>query len=203
MRLFRLTSALMALLLAFGLAACGEATPTNDDNGAESDPTERAEATQGTVDGDPGDPGDPDTDSGDARASAEVTLTGGDDAGTYSGSVSEAGCSRGASGAGSFGVQYSTDEDEGLTSVQVVVYDREAAATGTDDFLVQVTIGPLFSDEGTTYEVEPLSDDGEGSGTLTLDDGGGTAAVRIEAQTADGVDIEATVTCHSVFDMGG
>lgn len=176
--------------IALVLAACGtDATAPVDRPGTDSPDSLATSAPNG----DSGDSG-----SGDhgGTASVDLTLTGGDAAGTYSGSVPDGGCSRGPTGEGTFGLQYSTSNEVDLTSVQIIVEDREAAASGTDLFLATVGIG-----DAITYRIRPPEDDG--SGTLTLDDRGDTATIRIEAETVDGVGIDATVTCHSVLDLEG
>ena len=148
----------------------------------------------GTGDGD-----GTDGDGGDAAASVEATVTGGEFEGDYSGSVPDGGCSRGATGENSFGLQYSTAEEVELSSVQLVVNDAEAASGGTDDFLTTFTFGDLL--QGTSLDVEPPADNG--TGTVTVDDRGDTATITIDVETSDGVAIDATVECHSVFDFGG
>ena len=185
-----------AFLLALLLAACGTgaATPTSTPDGADAEPTVAA-----TDDGSSGDGGSAGDAGGDATASVEVTVTGGEFAGTYTGSVADAGCSRGATGENTFGLQYSTDEDVELSSVQLLVNDADAAAGGSDDFLTMLTFGDWV--EGTTVEVEPPAENG--SGSVTLDDRGDSATITIDAETADGMAIDATVECHSVYDFGG
>lgn len=149
--------------------------------------------------------GDAEPVEGGTTVGVEVTISGGEFAGSYSGSVSEGGCSRGATGENTFGLQYSTDEEGvDLSSVQLIVHDAAAAAGGTDDFSLTVTIGPPF--DGYDYRINPA--EGEGSGTLTLEDRGGSArsgsaTIRVEGETADGIAIELTVECHSIFDFGG
>jgi hypothetical protein len=191
MRLIRSTM-LPALALALLLAACATSAPgTYADTGADAEPTETTEPA-GDAGGDAGDAG------GDAAASIDVTVTGGEFEGTYTGSVPDGGCSRGATGDNTFGLQYSTDEAVELSSLQLVVNDAAAAGGGTDDFLTTLTFGDLL--EGTTLEVEPP--EGNGSGTATVDDRGDTATIEIQAETSDGTAIDATVECHSVFDFG-
>lgn len=182
MYLLRTSTALAALVLL--LAACGQPAAT-DANG----PTEAPEAEE---------PQD-NADGGPATASVELTVTGGEFAGSYSGSVPDGGCSKGATGENTFGLQYSTaDEDVAFSSVQLIVNDASAAAGGTDDFLTTVTMGPLL--EGTTLQIDPPEE--SGTGTVTLDDRGDTATILIAGETAEGVGIDVTVTCHSVLDFG-
>jgi hypothetical protein len=194
MRLNRLTLA-PAVLLALILAACGGATTTTDGADAGGD----AQATPTADAGDGGDGGDG-AGAGDAGATVDVTVTGGEFEGNYEGSVAEGGCSRGATGENTFGLQYSTSEAVELSSLQLVVNDAEGAAGGgTDDFQTSLTFGDLL--EGTTIDVQPP--ESQGSGTVEVDDRGDTATITIDAETSEGVGIDATVECHSVFDFGG
>lgn len=192
MRHLRSTT-LPAIALGFLLAACAASTPATDaDSGSETEPTQSADAVS-DAGSDAGDAG------GDAAASIDVTVTGGEFAGTYSGSVPDGGCSRGATGENTFGLQYSTDQAVDLSSLQLVVNDASAATGGgTDDFMTTLTFGDLL--QGTMLEVQPP--EGNGSGTVTVDDRGDTATIEIEAEASDGTTIDATVECHTVFDFG-
>lgn len=190
MRRFRFPSA-AALSLTFVIAACGGTAPTDgggDDVDAPAVPTEQSGGDSAGGDA-----------SGDAAASVEVTVTGGEFEGNYSGSVPDGGCSRGATGENTFGLQYSTAEDVELSSVQLIVNDADAAAGGTEDFMTSFTFGDLL--EGTTVDISPPKE--SGTGTVTVDDRGDTATITIEGETSDGMAIHATVECHSVFDMSG
>ena len=198
MRILR-TTAVPSLALALLLAACGGAGSTSSaaDDDAGSQPSATASAAEDDGQGDGG--GSAGDAGGDAAASVDVTVTGGEFEGSYSGSVPDGGCSRGATGENTFGLQYSTTEDVELSSVQLIVNDADAAASGSDDFQTTFTFGDLLN--GTNVDLKPA--DGEGSGTVTLDDRGDTATITIEGETSDGVGIDATVECHSVFDFGG
>lgn len=204
MRILRST-AVPAFALALVLAACGGGTASPAASEADGDPAETAAASAAasapaTDDGDPsGDGGD--APAGDAAASIEVSVTGGEFEGDYTGSVPDGGCSRGATGENTFGLQYSTDEaGVDIGSLQLVVNDAEAASGGgSDDFLMTIEFGELFA--GTSMEVEPPAE--EGTGTVSVDDRGDSATISIDVETADGVAIAATVECHSVFDFGG
>lgn len=183
MKLLGTSVAIAALILA--LAACGGGPPATDGGGA-------PEATPTAAPGDGGD-------GGAAAASVELTIIGGEFAGSYSGSVPDGGCSRGATGENTFGLQYSTaDETVDFSSVQLIVNDAAAAAGGTDNFMTTVTMGSLAA--GTSLDINPP--EGQGSGTVTLNDQGGTATIQIEGETADGTGIQASVTCNSVLDFG-
>ena len=193
------TTAVPSLALALLLAACGGAGSTSSaaDDDAGSQPSATASAAEDDGQGDGG--GSAGDAGGDAAASVDVTVTGGEFEGSYSGSVPDGGCSRGATGENTFGLQYSTTEDVELSSVQLIVNDADAAASGSEDFQTTFTFGDLLN--GTNVDLKP--GDGEGSGMVSLDDRGDTATITIEGETADGVGIDATVECHSVFDFGG
>jgi hypothetical protein len=66
--------------------------------------------------------------------------------------------------------------------------------------LMTVTIGPLLG--GRTYEVSVKTDDSpsEGDGSATIQEDSPTV-ISATGTTADGVGIEATVTCPSVTEM--
>ena len=190
--LVRTWAALAVLLVVLAACAGGAASPA-----AEDDPAETSTAESGDGGGDTDEGGDAE---GDPAASVDVTVTGGEFGGNYSGSVPDGGCSRGATGENTFGLQYSTSEEVELSSLQLIVNDAEAAtAGGTDDFMTTLTFGDLLS--GTSVDVNPP--EGAGSGTVTVDDRGDTATITIMGETSDGMAIEATVECHSVFDFGG
>lgn len=135
---------------------------------------------------------------GDAKATLELTVSSGQFAGSYSGSVADGGCSRNLTGDNTFGVQYSTDQPVEVSSVQVLVYDANAAASGSDAFKSEFTFGDLFS--GTSVDVDPSTN--AGSGTVTIDDRGDSATVKISGETGDGDGIEATIQCNGVLDIG-
>jgi hypothetical protein len=190
----RLLATATTLALCLALAACGEAAAPGTDDGDDMQigSTPLATAPDG------GDHGS--GDHGDATASAEVTITGGEVEGTYSGSVSSGGCTRNPFDENSFGLQYSTDEEVELSSIQLVARDADAAASGgSDDFTATFTIGELF--EGVDLDISPPND--RGSGNVTIDDRGDTATIRIEGETSQGVAVDATIECHTVTDLGG
>ncbi len=185
-------SAILMLLL----AACGSSTASPSaasSAGTDGQPSATASASDAAPDGGNA------AAAGDAKASVNMTVTGGEFAGSYSGSVSDGGCSRNLTGDNTFGVQYSTDQKVKLSSVQVLVYDAKAAAGGTDAFKSSYTFGDLFS--GTGVDIDPSTN--AGTGTLTLDDRGDSATVKISGETGDGDKIEATIECNGVISLGG
>ncbi len=141
--------------------------------------------------------------------SVSVTLTGGPDAGTYTG-TDNPNCSLGIIGPNGWGTQYSVADgpDNALSSLQLVsaapgmADDEEAFFQGTE-FLITVTIGTLFADSSRDYEVakytENADKDSTGTGSATVADTGSTAVIHATGTTADGVGIDATVNCPSVI----
>jgi hypothetical protein len=137
-----------------------------------------------------------------------VVLTGGPNAGTYTGGA-ETNCSNGLIGPQGWGVQYSTtDATAGqLSSLQMVVAaagkesDPNATFSGTA-FLMTVTIGPLVG-ENTQFEVSINVDTSRstGTGSATVQDNGSTAVIHATGTTPDGVGIDATVNCSTVIRM--
>lgn len=138
-----------------------------------------------------------------------VTLAGGPDAGTYTGSDNP-NCSFGLIGPGGWGVQYSISEAaaDQLSSLQVVsaapgmADDEDAFFEGTE-FLMTVTIGTLFAEGSREYEVavrtEAADEESSGTGSAQMTDNGSTAVLHATGTTADGVGIDATVNCPSVI----
>jgi hypothetical protein len=183
-----------AAVLSLLLAACGSgaspSTSTADQpSAADTQDAASSAAAHGADSGQA---------SGDAKATLALTVSGGEFAGSYSGSVADGGCSRNLTGDNTFGVQYSTDQPVKVSSVQVLVYDAKAAASGSDAFKSEFTFGDLFS--GTSVDVDPSTN--AGSGTVTIDDRGSSATVKISGKTGDGDGIEATIECNGVLDIG-
>ena len=191
--MFRLTLILMIALLA---AACGTTPPATNDgdqNGAQEETGDDADDDDAGGDG-----------NGASTATISLTLSGGGNAGNFTAEAPDAGCSRNPLGENTFGLQYSVDEPQGFTSLQIIINDAEAAKAGdgTDDFIATVTIGPLFGEGSTSYDIKPTDEDTPaGTGTITLDDRGDSATMVIDGTTDDGVGVDATVECHGVFDF--
>lgn len=185
---------LMVLLALAALVAagCGGSDDGGGDDTGSATTTGGGDTTTGD-DGGGGGGGD-----GDGTERIVMTITGGADAGDYEIVAPDAGCSFGLASEGAWGNQYSQTGlgDGGFSSLQLVVNDAEAAASGTENFFMTVEIGELFA--GTSYTVDP--GEGDGTGTVTVDDrGGDDATVTIDAETADGVHIEATIECFQVI----
>jgi hypothetical protein len=135
-----------------------------------------------------------------------VTLTGGPNAGTYTVTSKDPTCSEGLTSDHSFGNQYSEKDrkDNELSTVQLVIDDKDAAKTGTTHFSLEVGFGKLL--DGKSYSINTRNDHSgrpaEGSGKATLMESGGARTVVIEGKTADGVSISATIKCNAVITAG-
>jgi len=133
------------------------------------------------------------------KETIHVVITGGPNAGTYDGSTDRGGCSAGMTGAGSFGNQYSLlreNDPKKLNSVQLIVPNAKAAATGTHDFFLNVAFGRITA-RVAEYKVD--TEHKSGSGTVTIADKGATAVINFDATTAAGVKLKGTIDCKSVL----
>lgn len=145
--------------------------------------------------------------SGPAGSEISVTLTGGANAGTYHVTSKETTCSEGLTGDNSFGNQYSEKgkADNELSSVQLVIDNKDAAKKGTDKFMVSIGFGKLLS--GKTYVINTRESNSEmknaGSGKATYTENSGTKTVVVEGKTADGVGISATLVCNKIMTANG
>ena len=133
------------------------------------------------------------------KESVHLVITGGANAGTYDATTDRGGCSAGLTGKGSFGNQFSLPKEKDpkkFNSLQLIVPDAKAAAGGTHTFYVSVGFGPLIN-RSAEYKVDTAKN--SGSGTVTVADKGATATVTIDATTAAGVKLHATIDCKSVM----
>jgi hypothetical protein len=139
---------------------------------------------------------------------AEITvgIKGGPNAGNYSARSAETTCSEGLTGDNSFGNQYSESgkADNELSTLQLIIDDKNAAKNGTDKFSIQVAFGKILG--GKSYSNNTRDDNSgksnEGSGTAILTESGGTKIVVIQGKTANGVGISATIKCNSIITAG-
>lgn len=193
-------AAVASFVLSAVLAACGgggaATTAPGGQTTAPGQPTTGGVATSAPTAG--GQPG---------AGTAAVVLTGGDHAGTYSGSENP-NCTYNFFAPDTWGVQYSLTESEPdqFSSLQIV-HRPEGGGSDEDMFpgvatLVTVGFGDLLEPTYTVYEVELRSDDEEsdigGEGSMTVNDAGSTAVLHFTGTTADGVGIDATVNCPAV-----
>lgn len=140
---------------------------------------------------------------GTAGSEITVTLTGGDNAGTYTATSVDPTCSEGLTGEKSFGNQYSVKgkADNELASLQLIIDDKNAAKQGTDKFSVEVKFGKLLG--GKSYSINTRDNSKEGSGKATYSESGSTKTVVVEGKTADGVGISATIICNKTMTANG
>jgi len=143
--------------------------------------------------------------SGSDMGKIHLEVSGGAHAGTYDVDMKGSGCSYGLAGENAWGNQYSidTNDPKQFSSLQLVVPDTKAAASGTSQFQMTVQFGPLFGSGGASYDVNTRTgSSGKGSGTVTVQDQGKTGKVTFDAKTADGVGLKGTIDCQSVMRNG-
>ena len=134
------------------------------------------------------------------RANINVTLTGGDMAGSYSASCKEGCCSWGIAGENMFGNQYS-ETGKGpkeLSSVQLVV-DDVTGNKSTKEFLLTVSFGELFGTDSKSFNIDTRKGHQKGSGTLDLQYEGEKAVVTIKGVSAEGPSIDLKMDCSKVL----
>ena len=196
----------ISFVLCSVLAACGgTGTATNAPGGqtiAPGQPTNGGAATsQPTTGSQPTTAGQP------GAGTVSVVLTGGEHAGTYTG-TDNPNCTYNFFAPDTWGTQFSLTEPtaEEFSSLQIV-HRPDGGGSEEDMFpgvatLVTVGFGSLLEPDYTVYEVELRSDDEEseigGEGNMTVNDAGSTAVLHFTGTTADGVGIDATVNCPAV-----
>jgi hypothetical protein len=127
-------------------------------------------------------------------ASVTLRLEGGSQAGRYTGTITDGGCSRSPFGEGTFAVASARFEGSGgFQGPHVTILDTDAARAGTDGF----GIGLSFAGD---INLVLNAAEGDGSGTLTLDDRGDTATIRVEGTLASGLSVSVEIDCREVFD---
>lgn len=138
-----------------------------------------------------------------AQGTVHLEVGSGPHAGTYDATMKDGGCSYGLAGAGAWGNQYSVDKSDpkAFTSLQLIVPDAKAAASGTSEFQLTAGFGPLFASDATKYDVNtlPNASTKSGSGKVTVDDKGKTGTVTFDVKTADGVALKGTIECSAVM----
>jgi hypothetical protein len=134
------------------------------------------------------------------RANINVTITGGDMAGSYSAECKDACCSWGIAGENVFGNQYS-ETGKGpkeLSSVQLVV-DGVTGNKSTKEFLLTVSFGELFAKDSKSFNIDTRAGHTGGSGTLDLQYEGEKAVVTIKGVSAEGPTIDLKMNCSRVI----
>lgn len=175
----------LVIMLVVTIVACS----ANGDDARESATTEAA----GTLTPGAGSSG------GLPPTTIHLLLSSGAHAGSYEVDAKAVTCSHGLAGAKAWGNQFSEDGAK-PSSVQLIVPDAKAAATGTSEFLFTASFGQLLS--GTHYEINRTNGREDGEGTATLTDRGSGATVKIVGTTTDGVGIDATIECRQVYRLG-
>ena len=132
------------------------------------------------------------------KETAQLKVTGGTHAGSYSASTERGGCSAGLTGPASFGNQLSSPKDQDpnhFNSLQLIVPNPKTPS----EFFLAVGFGPLLH-RSAEYKVETRTGQKKsGSGSVDVKDSGSTAKVSFHATTADGVKLEGTINCNSVI----
>ena len=176
-------------LLTFAAACAKKESATADSTGAPSSSAATSAAPSGA-----------------AKGKIHLEVSGGANAGTYDVEMKDGGCSYGLAGEKAWGNQYSIDSSDPkqFSSLQLIVPDAKAAASGTSTFQLTAQFGPLFGSGGHSYDVNtrPDASKKEGSGTVTVQDQGSTGKVTFDAKTADGVGLKGTIDCQSVLRNG-
>ena len=134
------------------------------------------------------------------KASINVTITGGDMAGTYSATCKDGCCSWGIAGENVFGNQYSETGKgaKDLSSVQLIV-DNVKGNTTTKEFTLTVGFGELFGKDTKTFNIDTRQGRSKGSGTLDLQYSGDKATVTIKGVSGEGPSIDLKMECNKVM----
>ena len=182
-------------LLATMIVACGGGTPTPTGTPAPGQPTPSA--------GQPTPPAGQPTPAPTAPPAAggttvSVTLTGGESAGSYTGTL-DPGCAVGFMGEGVWSVNFVMFDGSGpgILSDAIIVYPPQDSSETR--LAIEVGIGPLYdTPEYKVYRIEPERSDFGGTGMVEVTDSGATAVLHATGTTADGVGIDMTVNCPEI-----
>jgi hypothetical protein len=127
-----------------------------------------------------------------------VVLTGGPDAGTYSGS-GEPNCANGFMGENVWSTNFNVFEGAGVDDLSEAILVYGPSTGDGQEVKASIGIGPLFDPEDfREYEIDPSISDIGGTGSAEIQDGGSTAVIHFTGATDDAVGIDATVNCPSV-----
>jgi hypothetical protein len=134
-----------------------------------------------------------------ATPNINLTVTGGDMAGSYSATCKDGCCSWGIAGANVFGNQYSETGKgtKDLSSVQLIV-DNVTGNKSTKEFTLTVSFGELFSNGSKSFNIDTRNGNKRGSGTLDLQYSGDKATVSIKGVSAEGPSIDLKMDCNKV-----
>jgi hypothetical protein len=142
-----------------------------------------------------------------AAAGIDLTITGGDGAGTFSVVGGEGTCGHGEGNTSfltegleegqaknAWTVDWSAEDEsatEGLTRFELLVPNTSGAQSGTDRFYLNINDQQYYYEnlEGGTQD---------GTGRVTIQDRGDTGTVNIDVTLSEGRTIKGTVTCNAV-----
>jgi len=180
-----LYAAAIALLLA---TSCNNSTDKSSKTASSSD----SSSTSNT--------GPSSTNTASEKANINVTITGGDMAGSYTATCKDGCCSWGIAGENVFGNQYS-ETGKGpkeLSSVQLIV-NNVKGNTSTKEFTLTVSFGELFGKNGKSFNIDTREGRTKGSGTLDLQYSGDKATVTIKGVSGEGPSIDLKMECNKVM----
>ena len=128
---------------------------------------------------------------------AQIKVTGGSHAGSYTSSSAKGGCSVGFTTPGAWGNQLSTPKDRDpnhFNSLQIIVPDPKKAS----EFFLMVGFGSILN-RSAEYKVETRAGQKKsGSGTVNITDKGTTGKIDFAATTTDGIKLSGQVDCKEV-----
>ncbi len=131
---------------------------------------------------------------------ANLKVTGGAHAGTYTSSSPRGGCSVGLTTPGAWGNQLSTPKDTDpshFNSLQLIMPDPKKPS----EFFLMVGFGSILA-RSAEYKVETRpGKPGSGTGAVHIDDHGTTAKISFDATTKDGIKLDGTIDCNRVIRM--
>jgi hypothetical protein len=132
-----------------------------------------------------------------------VQLTGDDNAGSYEVTQEDSSCLYGTSNGDDWRTLYGNDssKDGTLSTVLLVIPNTTQAASGSTDFFFSAGLNEYGGEAYLEYILDPPN--GNGTGTVTVQKEGSQATLNISGQTSAGVDVNATITCNNVLEVGG
>ena len=170
------------------IISCNNSTDQNSKTATSSDSTGTSNAQASSPNTSP------------EKANINVTITGGDMAGSYSATCKDGCCSWGIAGENVFGNQYS-ETGKGpkeLSSVQLIVNNVKGNTT-TKEFTLTVGFGELFGKDSKTLNIDTREGRTKGSGTLDLQYSGDKATVSIKGVSGEGPSIDLKMECNKVM----
>lgn len=170
------------------IIACNNSTDQNSKTASSSD-------SAGTSNAQPSP-----TNTSTEKANINVTIAGGDMAGSYTATCKDGCCSWGIAGENVFGNQYS-ETGKGpkeLSSVQLIV-DNVKGNTTTKEFTLTLSFGELFGKNSKSFNIDTRKGRSQGSGDLDLQYSGDKATVSIKGVSAEGPSIDLKMDCNKVM----